>query len=186
MSTVEQLNQRSKFNQRCWQMFYTRKKFCIANLSHASLLDFSPFSKKIRVHSYRFLTVFARPPTSTRWIDLKTITYPTAHACSLLWTRKIIMAPSLNFFGVGLYSCCDVLQSQQSQSKGRSSLPPLDTSSESNLIIGSAASWNNQLKFAWKQAIGLKISRSIKDNKGKRPSAILSKFLILCGVDWNW
>ena len=96
------------------------------------------------------------------------------------------LVPSLNFFGVGLYSCCDVLQSQQSQSKGRSSLPPLDTGSESNLIIGSAASWNNQLRFAWKQAIGLKISRSIKDNKGKRPSAILSKFLILCGVDCNW
>ena len=30
----------------------------------------------------------------------------------------------------------------------------------------------------------LEISPSIKDKKGKRPSAILNKFIILRGVDW--
>ena len=35
-----------------------------------------------------------------------------------------------------------------------------------------------------KQAIRLQISPSIKDKKGKRPSAILNKFIILRGVDW--
>ena len=147
MSTVEQLNQRSKFNQRCWQMVYTRKKFCIANLSHASLLDFSPFSKKnsrpLLPFSHRF-----RPPAHKYTMNrFENDNLPDC-ACvfAIMNPQNNKLAPSLNFFGVDLYSCCDVLQSQQSQSKGRSSLPPLDTGSESNLIIGSSTSWNNQLE----------------------------------------
>ena len=69
-----------------------------------------------------------------------------AYVIAIMSPRNNKLAPSLNLFGVGLYSCSDVLQSQQSQTKGGSSLPPLDTGSESNLIIGSAASWNNQLE----------------------------------------
>ena len=61
---------------------------------------------------------------------------------------------------------------------------PLDTGSESNPIMFCRLlkkwAWRiNKAKFAWKQAIRFEISPSIKDNKGKRPSAILNKFRIV-------
>ena len=85
-----------------------------------------------------------RPPTRIRW--LTRLRMLDAYVFAIMSPRNNKLAPSLNFFCMGLYSCCDVLQSQQSQTKERSSLPPLHTGSESNLIIGSAASWNNQLE----------------------------------------
>ena len=94
----------------------------------------------------------------------------------------------MNFFGVGLY-CCDVLQSRRNslkcrnQGKNKVKLKKdqhFDTGSESNLIMFCSllnlSAWRiNKAKFAWKQAIRLEISPSIKDKKGKTPVRHLEK-----------
>ena len=84
-----------------------------------------------------------------------------AYVFAIISPRNNKLAPSLNFFGVGLY-CCDVLQSlrktefkmsksgqKQSQTKGRSNLPPLDTGSESNLIMFCRL----QIGYVWTEVI---------------------------------
>ena len=61
-----------------------------------------------------------------------------AYVFAVMRPQNNKLAPSLNFFDVGVY-CCDVVQSHRNslkcQTKGRSNLSPLDTGSESNLIM---------------------------------------------------
>ena len=104
---------------------------------------FKSVFKKIRVHSLRFRIVFAHPHTYTMnrfendsLPDCACLT----HTCSLLWAREII---NWRHLWISLVWRSSKSQKQfkmsksgqkQSQTKGRSNLPPLDTGSESNLI----------------------------------------------------
>ena len=69
-----------------------------------------------------------------------------AYVFSIMNPRNNKLAPSLNFFGVGLY-CCDVLQSRRNslecqnqgknnvELKGDPTFPPLDTGSASKGLV---------------------------------------------------
>ena len=147
---------------------------------------FSPFSKKNSRALIAFWQRF-RLCIRTRWIDLKMITYPIAHAWriyvfAIMSPRNNKLAPSLNFFGVGLYRC-DVFHWCPKTMKRRSCWCPKPIFWEVDFfLMQTLSSIPINLNRCWPR----EWKHSIKDKQGKRPSATLNKFLILHGEDWNW